>query len=256
MDEFRPEADPPPAPSPAPPPALDDPHARVAPSWHTVLLLSYITGITLMSATSAAGPAARAGASTPTLPRPILYATVLITEWILFAIAYWGVRLRGLGVGALVRNHWRGGRGLMRCLLIAAGTWAVSFIGLAQALDAMGFRSAEDVERLADMVLPRGPLETAMWFVVSATAGFVEEFVFRGYLQRQFASWCGNTVAGVALSAAVFAGGHAYQGLGAVVMIFIIGLCLSAVAVATKSLLPSMLAHGWEDFFSGLIGRA
>ena len=207
-----------------------------------------------MSATSMSAPAAHGAGITPA--RPVLYGSVLVTEWILFGIAYWGVRLRGLGVGDLVRNHWRGARGLFRCLLIALATWAVAFIGLAQALDALGFRSADQVERLADMVLPRGPLEVAMWFVVSATAGFVEEFVFRGYLQRQFASWSRNTAAGVVLSAAVFAGGHAYQGLGAVAMIFIIGIVLSAVTVATKSLVPSILAHGWEDFFSGLIGRA
>ena len=102
----------------------------------------------------------------------------------------------------------------------------------------------------------RGPLEFALWTVVCATAGFVEEFVFRGYLQRQFGAWFRNAYAGIAISALVFGAGHLYQGVTSAAMIAVVGLCFSLVAHFTKSLVPGMIAHAWEDLFSGLIGRA
>lgn len=238
-----------------PPPAT--PAERVAPAWHTAILLAYIAGISWMSASTAAAPPAGDTTSiSTTLPRPVIYATVLASEWILFGLAYWGVRLRRVPVGSFLGYRWSGWSGFGRCLLLAAGCWIGTFAGVAQGLDALGFRQAEEVQRVADLVLPRGPLEIAIWTVVSATAGFVEEFVFRGYLQRQFGAWFGRPFAGIVLSAVVFGAGHLYQGVASAAMIVVIGLCFSIVAHATRSLVPGMLAHAFEDLYAGLTGRA
>jgi membrane protease YdiL (CAAX protease family) len=244
-----------------PPPSA--PHESVAPVWHTAVLLAYIAAISWLSAAGTGGPPGPApnaghaeGATASFLPRPIIYSSVLASEWILFAVAYWGLRLRGVPIRALLGYRWSGWSGFGRCLLLAAGCWIATFAGVAQALDAIGFRTAEEVRRVADIVLPRGPLEIALWTVVSATAGFVEEFVFRGYLQRQFAAWGGNAYVGIGLSALVFGAGHLYQGVASAAMIAVVGLCFSVAAHALKSLVPGMLAHAWEDLFSGLVGRA
>jgi membrane protease YdiL (CAAX protease family) len=126
---------------------------------------------------------------------------------------------------------------------------------LLQGLDALGFHQAAEFERVADLILPQGPLELAIWTVVSVTAGFVEEFVFRGYLQQQFGAWCRTPYAGILLSALVFGAAHLYQGVASAAMIVIVGLCFSLTAHVTRSLVPGMLAHGFEDLFSGLLGR-
>jgi membrane protease YdiL (CAAX protease family) len=233
------------------------PRQSVAPAWHTAVLLAYIAGISWMSASAASGaPATDGAAAATTLPRPIIYGTVLASEWLLFGIAYWGLRLRRTPIRSVLGYRWHGWSGFGRCILLAAGCWVGTFAGVAQGLDALGFRTAEEVRRVADLVLPRGPAEIALWTVVSATAGFVEEFVFRGYLQRQFGAWGRSAYAGIALSALVFGAGHLYQGLASAAMIAVVGLCFSLVAHGTKSLVPGMIAHGWEDLFSGLVGRA
>ena len=232
-------------------------HAAVAPAWHTGLLLAYIAAISWMSAsTMGEAPADSAASATATLPRPIIYGTILASEWILFGLAYVGLRVKGVSIRSLLGDRWRGWSGAGRCLLLAFGCWVGTFAGVAQGLDALGFRPAEDVRRVADIVLPRGAVEFTLWTVVCATAGFVEEFVFRGYLQRQFGAWFKNAYAGILLSALVFGAGHLYQGAASAAMIAVVGLCFSIVAHATKSLVPGMIAHAWEDFFSGLVGRA
>ena len=50
------------------------------------------------------------------------------------------------------------------------------------------------------------------WCCLSATAGFCEEIVFRGYLQRQLAAFSKSTLMGVLLSAAIFGVSHGYEG--------------------------------------------
>jgi membrane protease YdiL (CAAX protease family) len=234
-----------------------DPCEPIAPAWHTVILLAYIAAIAWMSASSspASAPAA-ATASLSFLPRPIIYATVLASEWILFGVTYWGLRLRRVPLRSILGGRWNGWGGVGRCLLLAAGCWIATFAGVGQAFDALGFRHAEEVRRVADMLLPRSPAEMALWVVVASTAGFVEEFVFRGYLQRQFGAWTGSPVAGILLSAIAFGGGHLYQGVASAAMIVVVGLCFSIVAHATRSIVPGMIAHGFEDLIAGIGGRA
>lgn len=83
--------------------------------------------------------------------------------------------------------------------------------------------------------------------VPALSAGFVEEFVFRGYLQRQFQGLYGNTVVGSVLQVMVFSLGHYYQGWIRLVPVVLIGTLLTIVALWRKSLVPGMIAHGLGD---------
>src|SRR5262245_42585702 len=92
-DDGRPQGPPaPPAPLEPPPASPGDPQT-IAPVWHTLVLLAYIAGITWMSAASVADTTG--GGNGPgvsqVLPRPVIYGTVLASEWLLFAIAYVGL---------------------------------------------------------------------------------------------------------------------------------------------------------------------
>ena len=62
---------------------------------------------------------------------------------------------------------------------------------------------------------PETNLELAVWFCLSATAGFCEEIIFRGYLQRQFAAIGHSMLIGVIISAIVFGASHGYEGVAA-----------------------------------------
>jgi membrane protease YdiL (CAAX protease family) len=66
---------------------------------------------------------------------------------------------------------------------------------------------------------PEGPAQIVVWVLLSATAGFCEETIFRGYLQKQFIAWSNNATIGILLSAVIFGACHIYQGAKAVVVI-------------------------------------
>jgi hypothetical protein len=102
---------------------------------------------------------------------------------------------------------------------------------------------------------PGSHLELAVWFCLSATAGFCEEIVFRGYLQRQLAAFSKSTLIGVLLSAAIFGVSHGYEGAARMLLIGIYGLMFGLLAWWRKSLRPGMMAHAWHDAFSGVVLR-
>ena len=62
----------------------------------------------------------------------------------------------------------------------------------------------EAMRKQLGFLTPGSPLELAVWFCLSATAGFCEEIIFRGYLQLQFAAITHSMLAGVLLSAVDF----------------------------------------------------
>jgi membrane protease YdiL (CAAX protease family) len=43
-----------------------------------------------------------------------------------------------------------------------------------------------DMSKVFQVIRPRGPLELATWILLPISAGFCEEFVFLGYLRKQF----------------------------------------------------------------------
>jgi membrane protease YdiL (CAAX protease family) len=99
-------------------------------------------------------------------------------------------------------------------------------------------------------ITPHTLAEALAWIVVCCTAGFVEEIVFRGYLQRQ---------TGIVLQAIAFGIAHGYQGVRSMTLIAVIGLAFGIVAKLRRSLVPGMLAHAGLDLyalaaFTGAIG--
>jgi membrane protease YdiL (CAAX protease family) len=90
-------------------------------------------------------------------------------------------------------------------------------------------------------------VEALAFLGLALTAGFVEEFVFRGYIQRQCQVLCGNTIVASLLQLIIFTQGHLYQGWIRLVPVFLIGVVVTIVALWRKSLIPGMIAHGFGD---------
>jgi membrane protease YdiL (CAAX protease family) len=105
-------------------------------------------------------------------------------------------------------------------------------------------------------LLPDTPAEMAVWVALSATAGFCEETIFRGYLQKQIARMTGSTNAGLVLQALVFGACHGYQGVKPMITITVFGLLFGLLANFVQNLRPGMLAHFLQDTLAGLAGRA
>lgn len=105
--------------------------------------------------------------------------------------------------------------------------------------------------KVAD-VMPHTRAEMNLFTAVSITAGFCEEFLFRGFFIWALTPWLGWWGA-AALSLAVFAGWHAYQGWQGVVRTGIAGLILTASLVVFSSVWPGIVLHAILDIGMGAI---
>jgi membrane protease YdiL (CAAX protease family) len=105
-------------------------------------------------------------------------------------------------------------------------------------------------------MMPQTPSEAILWILVSLTAGFCEEVIFRGYLQRQFSALTRSFVGGIGLQAIAFGLSHGNQGWKLMLLITVYGACFGLLAHWRRSLRPGMLAHALQDIAGGLIFRS
>jgi uncharacterized protein len=184
--------------------------------------------------------------------RIALYLSTALWEWTLTAYVLWGVRRRGTPVEAVTGAKWKSFLEFARDIGIAISFWFVALMVLGATAVALHFRgSKESVGFLA----PHGWNETALWILVCVTAGFCEETIFRGYLQKQFIAWSGNAAAGGAASAVIFGACHIYQGVKPAIVITVYGLLFGILAQWRKSLRPGMMTHALHDTVSGIAVR-
>jgi len=100
--------------------------------------------------------------------------------------------------------------------------------------------------------LAHRPIEIILWILLSLTAGFAEEIVYRGYLQRQFMALTGSVWLALVMQAIVFGASHGYQGLAACLRITIFGVLFGVMAVWFRRLRPGIIAHALTDIIAGL----
>jgi hypothetical protein len=162
-----------------------------------------------------------------------------------FAALFWLLSLAVLGsLGAA----WSGVESALAHHSVASEQTAKQ-AGGALAPDSSRMKSLRTLQLLA----PGNGSEIAAWTLLCILVGFVEEVVFRGYLQRQFTGWArGRAVWGVLASAAIFGGAHAYQGARNMVLLAVFGALFSILALYRRSLRAGIFAHTWHDLIAGL----
>lgn len=174
----------------------------------------------------------------------------LIFDWGILCYVWGGVRSEGGSLLKLSGRSWSGIGDVLRDLAIAAPFWVI--------WEATAFAAFTVLARLVatptaphDETFPvRGVFEIAVWIAVSLSAGFCEELIFRGYLQRQFSALTGRRWLGVLLQGIVFGLIHP-RGWRAVVVISILGVLYGSLAAWRNNLRPGILAHGWSDLWEG-----
>ncbi|HRP99687.1 MAG TPA: CPBP family intramembrane metalloprotease, partial [Terrimesophilobacter sp.] len=108
------------------------------------------------------------------------------------------------------------------------------------------------IDTLGDIaaLLPRNRAELKYGWGLSINAGVVEELLFRLALPALlFAVWP-NAVFAVVVSLVLFAGMHAYQGLGGVLGTLVFGALMMAVFLLTGSILWPIILHALFDLRS------
>jgi len=221
--------------------------ATVAGALHTAVLLVILLGGASMMYFSAGRMRAVEHPS-----RLAFYLTTMVWEWLLTAYVLFGVRRHGTPLVEVTGARWKTTKDVFRDAGVALVFWVVALVVLGLTSTVLRFHGSRQSLRF---LAPEGPAQIALWVLVCVTAGFCEETIFRGYLQKQFVAWTGNAVAGVLLSAAVFGACHMYQGPKAAVVITVYGLLFGILALSRKSLRPGMMAHALHDTVGGLAVR-
>lgn len=242
-----------PAPPEAPVAPAQSPAGAITPLasyLHTALLVVLMMGVGVMSALSFKQGTA------PTSPLA-LYIPTIIWLWTLALIVYAGVRLRGHRIRDVFGRSWQNFDDALMDLAVAAGFWVGAFavlVGISfLVMRIMHTPTPTTLPTEMRALTPQGATGGALWILLSITAGICEEFVFRGYLQRQFAALTRSWTGGIVLSALVFSVGHLYEGVMKAAIIGIFGIMLGTLAYVRRSLAPGILAHAWHDIFSGML---
>jgi CAAX protease family protein len=216
----------------------------VAPAWHTLIILLALLGFSFASA--------HAGSLTPFGPkigRALGYIVVIIFEWSVVAFIWLRVSQRGIRMAELIGGSWARPIHFLRDLAIAVAFLIVS-AGVLSGLDYFVKTAPNQAIR---NLLPQGPVEVVLFLATSLTAGFCEELIYRGYLQRQFTALMHAVAGGIFLQATTFALSHGYQGWRFVVLITVLAAMLGLLAHWRRSLRPGMIAHALQDAVTGMV---
>ncbi len=238
------------------------PRRAIAPAWHTVLLILVLIAVSL---SGAGGGQATAVAHHGRMP---LYLTTIGFEWLVVLYVIWGVRKRGVTLRELTGGRWAAPEDALLDVAIALGFlvvfWAAVLVVLSLAMKALGIspptpgnltQTCAELKRRVGFLAPEGSREIAVWLLASVTAGFCEEIIYRGYLQRQFAALTRVMALGVILQAIMFGASHGYEGAPRMLLIFVYGVAFGFLAIWRRSLRPGMIAHTIHDGFGGLMIR-
>jgi membrane protease YdiL (CAAX protease family) len=226
----------------------------VASYWHTAALVLLMLVIAMLSAAaSREGRLVQGSLITK-------YLQQIAFLWTLAAVTAFGLRLRKVSARELMGRRWKSLDDVLFDVFLAAGFWLVALTvlyGLRLAFGTLPDTADPDAIKNATKslapLIPRTGVEMLLWVGVSISAGFCEEFVFRGYLQRQFTALTRHVAGGIVLSAIVFGAGHTYQGASQGVLLGVFGAMLGLLAHYRQSIKPGILAHTWQDICAGLL---
>ncbi len=222
----------------------------IAPYRHTAILVLLFIAVTIGGALfqgRGAGPAepARHPSVVP------LYVSLLALEWGLVLFIWRGALGRDAAkMKELIGGRWSRPRDVVRDVALAIGAW-LAWVGIQRGWDTWLHPGHP---RTIENLLPQGVVEISLWIALSISAGFCEELVFRGYLQRQFSALTRSNVIGLILQALLFGVSHGYQGVAATIKITLFGVVYGILALWRRSLRPGMIAHAWSDIWSGWLG--
>jgi len=182
------------------------------------------------------------------------FGLTLAQQWILTGIAafIWlhaGRSWADIGMRAVV--GWRlWGSGVLALALLVLHLQQVRALAKNEK-GRLAARNSKSIRSL-EAILPHTDTELRWFLFVSITAGFCEEFLFRGYLINVLApllTWWGAA----ALAIIPFGLLHGYQGRSGIIKTAIVGAFMTLIVAATRSLLPAMVVHAIIDIGGGLV---
>jgi hypothetical protein len=226
---------------------------RIAPVWHTIglLILLSVPIVRGIYQQSLGGPNSQIFSNHSQVFLRF-YIPVLIYEWALAAYVYWGIRRGGTTLRELIGGRWARATDFFRDFGLAVGFLVAGVLCMSMIIKLLGPIHAKAI----NVILPQGARELAVWAVISLTAGFVEELVYRGYLQTQFSRFGMPVALAILTQAIIFGAGHAYEGWQKAVAITFFAIFAGIVAAWRRSLRPNMMGHAMMDLLAAVTRTA
>jgi hypothetical protein len=219
--------------------------AAIAPWWHTAFLVLPLLGFSFLGSLQPA----HHNLGERHLSQ---YLLTLAWEWVLAALVFWGIRMRGVSLRQLLGERRPSFRDWSDDLILALAFWiAASTVLVAIGLMLKLAHFSTPQATLAQLA-PQSATEFIVWLLLSISAGICEELVFRGYLLQQFSRASGRLWMGVLISSLLFGVAHGYEGAGGMIAITVYGALFCLLAIRRRSLRPGMIAHAWHDIFTGV----
>jgi hypothetical protein len=217
----------------------------VAPWPHTVFILA------VLGVWATYGALYSPVAMVDRMPRSMMYTVQMMVQYLLAGTTIAGLyHRRQFLAGVLGGFEWRNifrdlGNGF---LIYLGGIAVVGVVGVLLRPSRLTHNGAA-----VSAIAPHHAMELAIWLLVSLTAGVCEEFLFRGYLLRQFQRWFGSVRVAVVVSTLVFGSLHLYEGTGTAVQIAGLGAFYAVIAVRRGNLRHVMIAHFLQDAITGTV---
>ena len=224
----------------------------VAPWWHTALIAAIIVGVSAFSGINAHNLPVIHGA------RIRQYLLTIVWELALALLTLWGIHIRRTPLRQLLGTRRNAAREWAFDLAIAIIFWILAMLLLGALSFLLRFLHLMPAQKVVAAIAPQTIPQAIVWLVLCITAGIVEEFVFRGYLLQQFSSLpVGGTraklIVGTLASSLLFGTAHGYEGIGGMIAITAYGALFCILAIYRRSLRPGIIAHAWQDSFTGIV---
>src|SRR5579871_1276336 len=172
----------------------------LAPAWHTAALIIILLTNSFLTALGLGKHPID-----PAKPHSNIseYLGTIALQIFLVLFIWVGLRLKKFKMRDLIGGKWSSPESFLLDIGIALGFWFAALLiltGTAFALGLTGSDHLHEMQRRMGGLIPNTRTEMGLWLAVSMTAGFAEEIIFRGYLQRQIAALFGNVPVGVLIS--------------------------------------------------------
>lgn len=218
----------------------------LAPVWHTIILVLFVLATSYFQA-SRVDQLQNYNITN----RIAVYSFTIFFELVLLAYVWFlGIRHTGTKFRDVIGGRWENAKDVWLDIGIAFPFWLVVAFFLVLVSHVLGKNT--EMTKVAQVIMPTGPLELAVWILLSISAGFCEEFVFRGYLQKQLFTFTGNIPAAIAGQALIFGVAHGYQGVKGMLTIAVYGALFGVLANMRKSLRPGIIQHVMQDSAAGI----
>jgi membrane protease YdiL (CAAX protease family) len=206
-------------------------------SW-TAFLLAVLPAIAVAQVRGIGDPA--------DYPRLALYVSSAVALWVIAGIT--GIVARVSAIDARVL-------GLVALPVAPLLLWSAGTVIAGLTLIMIARMAGIEESPMLVHLLPVTVRERLAFVGVSATAGFCEELVFRGFLIATLGAATGSTPLAILLSSGAFGLLHAYQRPSGAVRAAALGALLAAPLVATGSIVPAIIVHAVLDLIGGLVLR-